>query len=317
MHSIPTEPTACPVCGPTAGADFSFQASDRLHGLGGEFSYFKCQSCGVLFQNPRVQPAAALDVYPQDYIAHIKVQPKQGFQALTKNAMRWLRGASLPPQITRGLGPTSRVLDVGCGAGEFLNDVRQHFGCEVSGLDLSESSKRAAKEGFGIDVFCGSLEQAPWAPASFDLITSWWSLEHMPDPAHSVARMGKLLRAGGQLLIAVPNAQSAVAKLFGSRWYHLDCPRHYHLWTPASLRKLVEREGLSHQLTTFDKSPWGLLGSLQYVVFGDNYRAGNTDKLRGNVKVAPLFLPLTFALGLLHYSDTMVAVFKKPAAGAS
>jgi len=225
--------------------------------------------------------------------------------------MRWLRGATLPQQVTRKLGSSSRVLDVGCGAGEFLNDVRRDFGCEVSGLDLSEGSKQAAKEGFGIDVFCGALEQAPWAPSTFDLVTSWWSLEHMPDPERSIAKMGELLKEGGQLLIAVPNARSAVAKLFRSRWYHLDCPRHYHLWTPASLRKVAERQGLSHLLTTFDKSPWGLLGSLQYTFYGDNYHPESADRLRGNVKIAPLFLPLTFALGLMHYSDTMVTVFGK------
>lgn len=311
MQAVPTEPGSCPVCGPSAGADWCFQATDRLHGLGGDFSYYRCHGCSLLFQNPRVRPDAALDVYPRDYIAHVPLPPRRGFQAAAKQMMRWLRGATLPRQVTRRLGTSSQVLDVGCGAGEFLNDVRSEYGCQVSGLDLSEGSKAAAKAGFGIDVFCGDLAQAPWAPGSFDLITSWWSLEHMPEPARAVEKMSELLKDGGQLLIAVPNSQSAVAKLFGSRWYHLDCPRHYYLWTPGSLRTLAERAGLSHIKTTFDKSPWGLLGSLQYTVFGDNYHPESADRLRGNVKVAPVFLPLTFALGALRYSDTMVAVFRK------
>ena len=128
----------------------------------------------------------------------------------------------------------------------------------------------------------------------------------MPDPGLAVEQMRKLLAPGGQLLIAVPNSQSAVARLFGSRWYHLDCPRHYHLWTPASLQRLLERAGLSHVSTTFDKSPWGLLGSLQYAIYGDNHRPGVSNRLRGNTKAAVPFVPATIALGLLHYSDTMV-----------
>lgn len=311
MESIPTEPAACPLCGPSASADFRFEATDRLHGIGGAFSYYGCRGCGLLFQNPRIRPEAALHAYPQDYIAHVPLPPRRGLQAKAKQAMLWLRGAALPSAVTRVLGPSSRVLDVGCGAGEFLNDVRSRFGCQVEGLDLSEGSKRAAKAGFDIDVFCGELFDAPWAPGSFDLLTSWWSLEHMPDPARAIAKMRDLLKPGGQLVIAVPNAESAVAKLFGNRWYHLDCPRHYHLWTPSALQKLAENAGLSHTLTTFDKSPWGLLGSLQYTVFGDNYRPAVMNKLRNNVKVAPFFLPLTLALGALHYSDTMVAVFTK------
>ncbi len=312
VHSIPTEPTACPVCGPAPGADVAFTANDRLHGLGGEFSYSRCKGCDLLFQNPRVRPEAAIDTYPREYNPHAQVQAAHGVKAVAKDAMRWLRGASLPRPVTRALGPSSRVLDVGCGAGDFLNDVRARFGAEVVGLDLSEASKKAAQQSFGIDVFCGTLDQAPWPPGSFDLITSWWSLEHMPNPEEGLAKMQALLKPGGQLLIAVPNSRSAVAKVFGNRWYHLDCPRHYHLWTPASLRQVAERQGLSHLSTTFDKSPWGLLGSLQYVVFGNNYEASKADRLRGNVKAALPFIPLTFALGLLRYSDTMVAVFEKP-----
>jgi SAM-dependent methyltransferase len=306
QQSVPTEPAVCPVCGPSVGADWCFNASDRLHGLGGDFSYSRCRQCGVLFQNPRVRPDAALDVYPQGYIAHVPMQPRKGFQAVAKDAMRWLRGASLPRQVSSGLGPASRVLDVGCGAGEFLNDVRSKFGCQVVGLDLSEGSKQAAKAGFGIDVFCGALDASPWAPGSFDLVTSWWSLEHMPEPEAALSKIHELLAIGGYALVAVPNSRSLAARLFRSRWYHLDCPRHYHLWTPTSLRALLEKRGLTHVSTNFDKSPWGLLGSLQYAVYGDNYRPETMDRLRGNLFVAPLFLPLTFPLGLMHYGDTMV-----------
>ena len=76
-------------------------------------------------------------------------------------------------------------------------------------------------------------------------------------------------------------------------------------------RRAAEAEGLSHVTTTFDKSPWGLLGSLQYLVYGDNNHPETADRLRGNLKVAPLFLPMTLALGMLRYSDTMVSVFTK------
>ena len=56
-----------------------------------------------------------------------------------------------------------------------------------------------------------------------------------------------------------------------------------------------------------------LLGSLQYVVYGDNYRPEAKDRLRGNMKLAPLFLPLTFPVGLLHFGDTMVICAQKSA----
>jgi SAM-dependent methyltransferase len=312
MQGVPTEPSACPVCGPSAKATLSFNATDRLHGIAGTFSYYRCSDCGLLYQNPRVRPDSSMDVYPKDYMGHIPLAAPTGIRRLGRLTTRWLRGATLPRHIVATLGPASRVLDVGCGAGEFLNEVRTRFGCRVEGLDLSEGSKQAASATFGIDVFCGPLDAAPWAPASFDLITAWWSLEHMADPEPALARMCTLLAPGGHMLIAIPNSQSLVARVFGSRWYHLDCPRHYHLWTPRSIRQLLERQGLTYRSTRFDKSPWGLLGSLQYAIYGDNIRAEVANRLRGNTKLAPAFLPLTFALGMLGYSDMMAVTATKP-----
>ena len=313
MQPVPTEDSVCPVCGP-APSQPRFAAIDRLHGLPGEYRYSRCAGCGLLFMNPRVRPEAAVHVYPQTYQPHAKSTVRSSSASMSARALRWLRGTNLPGYVTRELGPETKVLDVGFGAGEFLNELRGEYGCQVFGLDLSEAAVAYAREHFEIDAVCGTLETAPWAPHSFDLITSWWSLEHMPDPERALGKIRELLRPGGHVLIAVPNSRSAVAKVFGSRWYHLDCPRHYHLWTPSSLRQLLERQGLTHVSTSLDKSPWGLLGSLQYVVFQDNHHPESANRLRGNVKMAPLFLPLTFALGMLRYSDAMVMVARKPEA---
>jgi SAM-dependent methyltransferase len=263
--------------------------------------------------NPRVRPDAAMRVYPTSYQPHASSSQRSGKASLTSQALRWLRGANVPSRIRSQLGPSSRVLDVGCGAGEFLNQLRAELGCKVFGLDLSEAALKFARDNFDIEAFHGSLADAPWQPGSFDFISAWWSLEHMPDPDTALTKIHELLAVGGHTLIAVPNSRSAVARLFRSRWYHLDCPRHYHLWTPTSLRRLLEQKGLSHSVTNFDKSPWGLLGSLQYLLYGDNYHPESMNRLRGNMLVAPLFLPLTLPLGLLHFGDTMVICAKKKA----
>lgn len=310
MEPVPTEPSVCPVCGP-APHHARFHATDRLHGLEGEYSYDECDTCGLVYMNPRVRPDAAMRVYPSSYQPHAKSSRRSAKPSLSSQVLRWLRGAVIPPSIKRGLGPSSRVLDVGCGAGEFLNELRAERGCRVFGLDLSEAAVKFARENFDIEAFQGALADSPWPAGSFDFISCWWSLEHMPDPEASLTKIHELLAPGGHVLIAVPNARSVVAGLFRERWYHLDCPRHYHLWTPISLRRLLEKKGLAHVDTTFDKSPWGLLGSLQYVVYGDNHRPESRDRLRGNLLLAPLFLPLTFPLGLLQRGDTMVMCAQK------
>jgi 2-polyprenyl-3-methyl-5-hydroxy-6-metoxy-1,4-benzoquinol methylase len=312
MQTVPTEPSVCPVCGP-APHHALFNATDRLHGLDGQFSYDKCDGCGLVYMNPRVRPDSAMRVYPTTYQPHAASEVRSAKPTLSNQVQRWLRGIVIPAPIKSQLGPSSRVLDVGFGAGEFLNEIRAEHGCRVFGLDLSEAAVKFARERFDIDAFHGSLAEAPWPPGSFDFITCWWSLEHMPDPEAALAKIHELLAPGGHVLVAVPNSRSAVASLFRDRWYHLDCPRHYHLWTPDSLRKLLEKNALRHVTTNFDKSPWGLMGSLQYVVYGDNHRPEAKDRLRGNMLLAPLFLPLTFPLGLLKRGDTMVMCAQKVA----
>jgi SAM-dependent methyltransferase len=310
MQAVSTEPAVCPVCGP-APSRLSFRAVDRLHGFEGEYAYHRCSGCGLLFMNPRVQPDAAMHVYPQNYAPHAGSALPSDPASLARRVLRWLRGTGIPRPVRATLGSTSRVLDVGCGAGEFLSQIQRETGCSVAGLDLSEAAAKRASEVLGTDVFCGTLADAPWAPGSFDLITAWWSLEHMPDPERALMKVHELLKPGGHALIAVPNSRSVVAKLFRGRWYHLDCPRHYHLWTPASLRRLLERTNFSHVSTMFDKSPWGLLGSLQYLVYGNNWRPESADRLRGNGFVAPLFLPLTLGFGMFRHGDTMVVCAQK------
>ncbi len=305
MQAVSTEPAVCPVCGP-APSQVSFHAIDRLHGFEGKYAYHRCSGCGLLFMNPRVRPDAAMHVYPASYAPHAGSPLGSDPMSLTKRALRWLRGTGIPGPVKESLGPTSRVLDVGCGAGEFLSQVKLETGCAVDGLDLSEAAAKRASEVLGVDVFCGTLADAPWPPGSFDLITAWWSLEHMPDPQKALENIRELLKPGAYCLVAVPNSESLMARLFKDRWYHLDCPRHYHLWTPGSLERLMARANLEHVTTTFDKSPWGLLGSLQYVFYGDNYHPNTADRLRRNALLAPLFVPLTVAAGLARYSDTMV-----------
>jgi SAM-dependent methyltransferase len=310
MNPVPTEPSVCPVCGP-APHHVLFSAIDRLHGLGNEYSYDECDQCGLVYMNPRVVPDAAMQVYPTSYQPHAASAVRSARPSLSSRVLSWLRGTAIPRQVKASLGASSRVLDVGCGAGEFLNQVRAEHGCRVYGLDLSDAAVKLVREAFDIEAFQGSLSDAPWPAGSFDFISCWWSLEHMPDPEAALAKIHELLAPGGYVLVAVPNFRSAIAKLFRSRWYHLDCPRHYHLWTPTSLRTMLEKQGLTHVVTTFDKSPWGLMGSLQYVVYGDNHRPESQDRLRGNTRLAPLFLPLTFPLGLLGRGDTMVMCARK------
>ena len=100
--------------------------------------------------------------------------------------------------------PTAILLDVGTGIGQFLHHARPHF-TDVQGTEVSASAVRVAQEKYGLKVHQGRVEEMGFPPESFNNITLFHVLEHVPDPADMVACCRNLLRADGVLAIAVPN----------------------------------------------------------------------------------------------------------------
>lgn len=125
------------------------------------------------------------------------------------------------------IAPAGPVIDVGSGEGVLLDALRRR-GREVLGLE--RQSRRP-------DVRDATLAEVEgeWAAIVF-----WHALEHLPAPGDSIREAARLLKPGGVVLIAVPNAASLQARAFGDRWLHLDLPRHLvHLSNRALCSGLV------------------------------------------------------------------------------
>jgi hypothetical protein len=122
------------------------------------------------------------------------------------------------------------VLDVGAGDWSLL-DALAARGREALGLER-HATRPDVREGDLGDV------SAPWSAIVF-----WHSLEHLRNPGEELQRAVDLLATDGVLVVAVPNADSLQARLFGDRWLALDLPRHLvHIPAPALIERL---EGLS------------------------------------------------------------------------
>jgi SAM-dependent methyltransferase len=130
------------------------------------------------------------------------------------------------------------LLDVGCGDGTFLL-AAQEDGWRVAGTEMNPVIAR----GDGLHVWEELSEAAAQAP--YDCITLWHSLEHMRSPRDVVEQASALLKPGGTMLIAVPNAEGLQATVFGPKWFHLDVPRHLFHFGTRSLSRMIERAGLS------------------------------------------------------------------------
>lgn len=318
---IRTQKVPCNLCSSTESS-FLFDARDRLHGIADIFTYVRCRECGLVYMNPQVVPEDTEKLYPADYAPHSKKAKGIGsritslYNHISKIPIigyspKQLMNVKIAGNIYRSLNQQSRILDVGCGAGAFLNSLRTDKGCEVYGVDISEAAVKEAKSSFGLDIFKGTITEATFPEAHFDIITAWWYLEHISDPQTTIAKISSFLKQNGHCIIGVPNYESFNARHFKDKWYHLDCPRHLCIWTPRAITRLLENHGLAVSKIIYDKTPWGLLGSLQYLLYGDNLNPKYRNRLRNSFLLWVLFLPWTILMSLLKKSDIIVVYARK------
>ena len=138
-------------------------------------------------------------------------------------------------------GPGARVLDIGCGNGSFLWQMRS-LGWEVRGVEPDPQSAAYARAA-GLDVRDGLLQHQSLPEGYFDGITMNHVIEHLHDPMDTLRRCWKLLKPGGQITVTTPNLGSRGHQIFGADWLALDPPRHLVLFTEASLRGAMEHCG--------------------------------------------------------------------------
>jgi 2-polyprenyl-3-methyl-5-hydroxy-6-metoxy-1,4-benzoquinol methylase len=141
-----------------------------------------------------------------------------------------------------------KVLDIGCGRGFFLNSIKRGF--EVAGIEIDRKSSEYACKEFGLEILAGQITDMNPIEDSFDLITFWHSLEHLPDPRKALEKAYKLLKDNGIIIVAVPNIESMQARIFGNKWYHLEVPRHLYHFSQKTLSRMINSAGFSIQNTS-------------------------------------------------------------------
>ncbi|MCJ7601950.1 MAG: class I SAM-dependent methyltransferase [Desulfobulbaceae bacterium] len=297
----------CALCG-SDQYDLLFEGVDRLHGFDGSFSYVKCKQCGLIYMNPQICAEHMGYFYPNDYAPHQantkRIQDKDAARAN-------LRKRPFFECLCRKLTQDSRVLDVGCGNGFFLSQIRALTQCHVSGIDISPIATEAAKKNYGLDIFTGTILESPFPDNYFDVITAWSFLEHVNNPAEVLLKFSSLLKKDGVCILTTPNFDSFNAKLFKDKWYHLDCPRHLFIYNPKTITTLLEKSGLHVKKIIYDKASKGVLGSLQYQFYGDNYNPRHRNRLRRSSLVKKIASPYARLAAIMKKSDVMAICAEK------
>jgi SAM-dependent methyltransferase len=235
------------------------------------FQVVKCQDCGMAFTNPRPTLQHIGQYYPPGYECHLVARHySRSWRArtrenLTRCVLRtWYGYSDTPVDLRCRIGAwlgwlwirrsvhrcqwipkrgQGKLLDFGCGAGEFLRTMRSR-GWSVEGIDSSPRVAGEVTRRTGIRVHVGSLPHPDLPDSSFDVVTMWSSLEHIHDPRGAVRAARRLLRPDGRLIVAVPNFGGWASRLFGENWYGIELPRHLTYFTPDSLHRLLDAEAM-------------------------------------------------------------------------
>lgn len=173
----------------------------------------------------------------EDYISHTDSK-----RNLFEKAYHLVRKLSLKKKlnlINSFSVESKKLLDIGCGTGDFLQTAQQN-NWKVSGIEPNEQARIIANNKTNSSVF-ETQQLLKFNEQSFDVITLWHVLEHLPDLEDHIEIFKKLLKPKGTLIIAVPNYKSFDAKYYKEFWAAYDVPRHLWHFNKDSISKLVTK----------------------------------------------------------------------------
>ena len=231
----------CDFCGSEA-ATLIMSGPDLLEGLPGHFQFVRCESCGLLRQNPRLDWEELSGYYPPDYVSHASQIAAQtrGLKRFGQRYGHWKR-----VRLVAKYKPAGRWLDVGCGSGLNLQEAHFWNQWELSGLEPVTAMAEYTSQQLGIPVFNTTIENFSAEAESYDIITLWDVLEHLPNPSEAISKISRLLKPGGILVLSTPNLASLDHRWFKDAWIGYDLPRHLNLFPPALLNELLKKNGLT------------------------------------------------------------------------
>jgi len=227
------------------------------------------------------------------------------------------------------LPPAGKLLDVGCGRGNFLAAMTK-LGFSVYGTELTDASAARSRRKFPDRVFTGDVTALKLEDSSFHKVTLWHVVEHLRDPALVLREVWRILKPGGRVVLAQPNIESLQAAIGGPKWFHLDTPRHLFHFSPRSLRHLLREAGFTvirESQYSIEQNPFGLLQSflnrlglpqnhLYHVLKNEDFRVSLPTRIAWMITyygLMPLAILLTAVESFLGKGGSFYLVAEKSA----
>lgn len=258
----------CPYCGSNKRLQLISGAMDINHGnIPGEWSFWKCKICKSIYIDPVIHEDDLLCAYSKyethtfNKIPEWIIQDTQELWSKIKLGYLFNRYNLIPGEKYKSYGKfmyfvppyiraewdaymmripikskkLSKLLDIGCGSGDFMLRARL-CGWEAKGVDFDIESVATAKK-MGLNVIHGSIDSID-KDERFDVVTISNVIEHVLNPKKLIHDASSLLNANGRILILTPNSEAPGLRKWGKDWTTLDTPRHISMMSTASLNIL-------------------------------------------------------------------------------
>ncbi len=302
----------CNFCQHQGSRTVSSGIRDWEYGVEGEYDYYECLQCHGVQLQPFPELPDLKRAYDIDYHGYAVGEKRGALFSILYAA----RQAMFRRKMSRLVDDNTRVLDVGCGQGDFLRDLQGLGVKQLVGIDFNAEVVSSLKK-YGIQGFAGTFAEYESPVGSFDIIAMNNYLEHTLAPPAELAKAYQLLAAGGNLVGEVPGFDSFERRLFGRYWGGNHVPRHTYQFTAGFLYRQLADAGfenirISHQLNT---SHWAL--SVQ------NFMQRKVSDLRHNSRIKNgrstyyvalllIFIPINLLCVLLKKSGCVQFQGRKP-----
>lgn len=238
-----------------------------FRGIKGTQQIVRCNNCGLVYVNPRLNPKFFIQKYTNDdnsiYLDNVNDR-RDSF----KESLKFIE-TYYPKK--------GKILDIGTAAGVFL-EAAKNSGWKTYGVELNKLSTIFANKKYGVNVKQGILQEIKFKDNFFDVVTMWDVLEHIPDPDKELKEIFRILKPGGILVINFPDFGSLIARIFGSKWWFVFSV-HLFYFDRNSMTKILKKNKFKNYRF---KKYWQSL-SLGYLATTIRLYNKNLSKLMGNI----------------------------------
>jgi ubiquinone/menaquinone biosynthesis C-methylase UbiE len=287
------------------GEDYEYRTG------GDTFLAMRCQSCGLVYLNPRPDISEFETIYPPTYHAFDFSEKDFGIVYKIRSRLEAKRLLSW----CAGLPENARILDVGCGDGFHLKLLKKYGekSWTLEGVDLDKRASEMAEKA-GLKVHVGTIENLNLPENHYDLTIMIQTIEHVEKPDEILRAVKRVLKPNGKLVIVTDNTDSLDFKLFkNSYWGGYHFPRHWNLFSRNSLRKLAEKVGFETADLSTQVSPVNWVYSIHNTLVDWNAPRFliNQFTLKSTVSLSA-FTALDIGLQKLGKGALLRAILRKP-----